>query len=65
VADVEADEAIQAVRACRSIGDAYRFLLDGFAEGDQWAIVDLRSLSVVRRGTTRLSLVGQGASDRT
>jgi hypothetical protein len=51
------DDAIRAVRACRSIADARRFLLKGFTEGDRWAIVDLRSLSVLSRGSTAAALL--------
>jgi hypothetical protein len=38
------------------MGDARRFLLNGFTEGDSWAIVDLDSLAVLCRGSTASAL---------
>jgi hypothetical protein len=65
VGDTDADDAIRAVRACASITEACRFLLDGFTVGECWAIVDLSSLTVVRRGTGRRWLRSSGSMRRT
>jgi hypothetical protein len=53
IGETDIDDAIQAVRACSTIAEACQFLLDGFTEGESWAIVDLASRSVIRRGTGR------------
>jgi hypothetical protein len=64
VGETDVDDAIRAVRACTSITEACRFLLDGFTVGESWAIVDLPSLTVVRRGTGRRWLRNSGSTRR-
>jgi hypothetical protein len=53
VGETDVDDAIRAVRACGSVAEASRFLLEGFTVGECWAIVELPSLNIVRRGTGR------------
>ena len=44
----EAEDCITAVRAFDEVADALGFIADGH-DGNRWAVVDLRSMSVVAR----------------
>jgi hypothetical protein len=64
VGETDVDDAIRAVRACGTIAEASRFLLEGFTVGESWAIVELPSLNIVRRGTGRRWLRASAAGCR-